>query len=626
MKRILITCFFIVTCTMTYSQVTSLNHTPALSNWLGFDATDDVDLDLRNDGNADILISTNNFQRFRISEQPLWNGLNGESDQNAQRVSLGLNGENFLGWSMLDLRSGIIDINLHRDWFNVGTSYVANRDFLYCGLMESPTPSLFPSPFENFTDAVLAWGCQTGEEDADFFRSLFLQRSDEVGPGTTEQGLETMRLTPWGNVGIGDFSTMPHGLNDGTNFNYGQPRARLDVQYFGERPHSTDDIALNVRNIARHETGTSEDKYGIYSYSENFYEEIFMFNYGGYFWAHGGRQPIGIRGTATRDQVFFEGTRAIGVDGISTQDAHHSHNVGVSGYANNAASIGRAYGIYGYANATVNQNHWAGFFNGRVYSSNGYTTSDENLKQNINPIEDASGILAQIEPKIYNFDPSITELSLEEGLCYGVIAQQLEGVLPELVTEVTTPGRVNEDGEEIEPFTFKAVRYQDLIPILIAGFNEQSQVIATQDSLTKSKNDDIEELENKIQKLEEKLNSISSQMQKVQQDTDDCCNLKNQTQSGSSSEDSSDNQLKLEQNVPNPFQDRTRIDFEIPENAQVKLEITDKVGKVVEVLMEGNLQSGIYSTTWNGASHASGVYYYSLYANGQLLTKKMIKQ
>jgi hypothetical protein len=38
------------------------------------------------------------------------------------------------------------------------------------------------------------------------------------------------------------------------------------------------------------------------------------------------------------------------------------------------------------------------------------------------------------------------------------------------------------------------------------------------------------------------------------------------------------------------------------------------------------MAAGTHSTTWDGSDVAAGVYFYSVYANGQLLTKKMIKQ
>ncbi len=56
------------------------------------------------------------------------------------------------------------------------------------------------------------------------------------------------------------------------------------------------------------------------------------------------------------------------------------------------------------------------------------------------------------------------------------------------------------------------------------------------------------------------------------------------------------------------------------------LEISDSQGRKLEKLMDGHMGAGTHSITWDGSRYSPGMYYYSLYANGQLLTKKMIKR
>lgn len=85
-------------------------------------------------------------------------------------------------------------------------------------------------------------------------------------------------------------------------------------------------------------------------------------------------------------------------------------------------------------------------------------------------------------------------------------------------------------------------------------------------------------------------------------------------------------QLELEQNVPNPFDNQTRIAFILPIEAQVILEITDAAGRPLERLIDGQLSSGEHTTLWDGSGMASGIYFYTLYADGELITKKMIKK
>jgi flagellar hook assembly protein FlgD len=84
-------------------------------------------------------------------------------------------------------------------------------------------------------------------------------------------------------------------------------------------------------------------------------------------------------------------------------------------------------------------------------------------------------------------------------------------------------------------------------------------------------------------------------------------------------------QSSLEQNVPNPFQDVTQIDYNLATNGTVRLIITNELGQPIETLVNGEKSSGQHSVRWNASNQAPGVYYYTLYFNGDLITKKMIK-
>ena len=134
--------------------------------------------------------------KFAITELATWYGLNGLTRNNVQRTTMGLNGETDPAWSMLHLWSGLINIDTRRDWMNLGTSYIANGDVMYTGLLERP----WADGDAQQTDAVIAWGCQIDEGFEDNFRIIFL----EADADTTDQGTEMMRITPWGNIGMGN--------------------------------------------------------------------------------------------------------------------------------------------------------------------------------------------------------------------------------------------------------------------------------------------------------------------------------------------------------------------------------------------------------------------------------------
>lgn len=83
-------------------------------------------------------------------------------------------------------------------------------------------------------------------------------------------------------------------------------------------------------------------------------------------------------------------------------------------------------------------------------------------------------------------------------------------------------------------------------------------------------------------------------------------------------------EFKLEQNYPNPFNSKTNINFEIPEQTFVQLEIFDALGRSIKKIVDETLQSGKYTIEFNANGLNSGVYYYQLRTQYNVLSKKMI--
>ena len=82
--------------------------------------------------------------------------------------------------------------------------------------------------------------------------------------------------------------------------------------------------------------------------------------------------------------------------------------------------------------------------------------------------------------------------------------------------------------------------------------------------------------------------------------------------------------FNLEQNFPNPFNPVTTIAFAIPKASNVKLEVFNSSGKVIDVLLNGNLQPGTYKTNWDASNFSSGVYFYKISAEDFSETRKML--
>lgn len=82
---------------------------------------------------------------------------------------------------------------------------------------------------------------------------------------------------------------------------------------------------------------------------------------------------------------------------------------------------------------------------------------------------------------------------------------------------------------------------------------------------------------------------------------------------------------RLEQNVPNPFSNQTRIDFTLPEFCpQVRLRVADVPGRTVREFVFRNQAPGMYSVSMGAEELAPGLYFYQLLGPGVRLTRRMV--
>lgn len=102
--------------------------------------------------------------------------------------------------------------------------------------------------------------------------------------------------------------------------------------------------------------------------------------------------------------------------------------------------------------------------------------SDQRLKQNINPIPSSGKILAQLTPVSYFWNEKGKQKGGNAQLQYGLIAQEVEKVLPNIVS-------TDDEG-------YKSVNYNELIVLLLKSVQEQDIK--------------IKELQQEIQNLKER--------------------------------------------------------------------------------------------------------------------------
>ena len=243
---------------------------------------------------------------------------------------------------------------------------------------------------------------------------------------------------------------------------------------------------------------------------------------------------------------------------------------------------------------------FAGFFQGNVHVTGTLSSpSDQRLKENIKSVESMLDKVMQLKPSSYNYKKEYQRMSLAGGTQMGFIAQEMEKVFPQLVSII--PDK-NIDGSRISDY--KGINYIGLIPVLTKAVQEQQKTIADVKQENEAMKAENQELRLRLDKIEQMLAANNGQ------------------QSSASSAKLSI--AHLEQNAPNPFNQNTVIKYYLPQNTgNAIINITDINGrliKTVPVTTQGNGQ-----LTLDGGQLTSGIYQYSLMANGKLLdTKKMV--
>lgn len=225
-------------------------------------------------------------------------------------------------------------------------------------------------------------------------------------------------------------------------------------------------------------------------------------------------ESYGVRGIANGEST------QIGVFGIA--DNVDELNVGVRGYAlssdeainyggefrvNAGPNTPIAYGVIASAPSmgSTNTNFAAGYFNGDLYYTGALSSaSDQAYKQNLNSLDSAVSKLDQLNPRSFSYDTAnYSHLNLPSGTQYGLVAQDVEQVVPELVTEIRQPAEKDSAGNVIEPaFDHKTVAYEQLIPFLIKGFQDQGE--------------ELDSLKGRVSELEQENDSLLTLIQQNQ--------------------------------------------------------------------------------------------------------------
>ena len=289
---------------------------------------------------------------------------------------------------------------------------------------------------------------------------------------------------------------------------------------------------------------------------------------------------------------------------------YNKRNYGIYGHAGTTNSSGYNYGIYGCVTgkgaavygATTNINgidvngSYAGYFKGNTYITGTATItnlvqpSDERLKEDIISLsDDLSDIHSRMmdldiisyryKPYFYVKEEDVEEVAKHEEadrrIHFGVSAQQLLNLFPELVTE-------GQDG-------YLAVNYQELVPMLICS----------------------------VQQLQHELDELRNADDRKNAAQDDEFGNTTNVQMGFVGE------CHLYQNNPNPFTENTVIKYSVPSDANnAWLYVFDMQGTMLKQMQ---LDTKSNQIMLHGGDLKPGMYIYTLIVNGKEIdTKKMI--
>jgi len=80
----------------------------------------------------------------------------------------------------------------------------------------------------------------------------------------------------------------------------------------------------------------------------------------------------------------------------------------------------------------------------------------------------------------------------------------------------------------------------------------------------------------------------------------------------------------LAQNYPNPFNPVTTIEFSLPVSDNVRMYLSDMLGRVVQDIAVGKYDAGTHQVSLNLSNLSSGIYFYTLETGSFVSTKKLV--
>lgn len=82
--------------------------------------------------------------------------------------------------------------------------------------------------------------------------------------------------------------------------------------------------------------------------------------------------------------------------------------------------------------------------------------------------------------------------------------------------------------------------------------------------------------------------------------------------------------ILISKNYPNPFNSSTAIEYGLPEEGRVRIDIYNLLGRKVETLVDEEKKAGQHRALWDASDYSSGVYFYLIETGDFTEIRKMI--
>ena len=254
--------------------------------------------------------------------------------------------------------------------------------------------------------------------------------------------------------------------------------------------------------------------------------------------------------------------------------------------------------------------------------------SDGRFKKNIKENVPGLDFIRALRPVTYNYDihglnnlvnPSTAKdekatmdetgriaeeamVTKEKKIYTGFIAQEVEKAAEKSGYDFSGVYKPQNDND---PY---GLAYSEFVVPLVKAMQELSKINDDKDAVIETQNSRIENLEKRLAQIEAAISGQQAAVSRKQ-------SLNQQTVSVSAA--------RMEQNMPNPFNGQTTINYYLPQNvgsAIIKVTAADgKMVKSVALSAKGNGQLNLQT-----AQLAAGTYRYSLIVDGKLIDTKTI--